>query len=41
MYNQNTGSLAFDIDGSGSQAAVQFAKLSGGLNLASSDFTIV
>ncbi|NEP14286.1 MAG: hypothetical protein F6K14_29650 [Symploca sp. SIO2C1] len=41
IYNQSTGALAFDIDGSGTQAAVQFATLSSGLNLTSSDFILV
>ncbi|ASC72701.1 Iron-regulated protein FrpC [Halomicronema hongdechloris C2206] len=41
VYNQNTGSLAFDVDGSGSQAAVQFANLAIGLNLSAGDFVLV
>jgi Ca2+-binding RTX toxin-like protein len=41
IYDQSTGSLFFDVDGSGSQSAVQFASLSKGLNLTSSDITVV
>ncbi|MBE9137045.1 M10 family metallopeptidase C-terminal domain-containing protein [Nodosilinea sp. LEGE 07088] len=41
IFNQTNGSLAFDADGSGSQAAVQFVTLSAGLNLSSQDFILV
>jgi serralysin len=41
IYNQKTGSLYFDVDGSGNQSAVKFATLSKGLNLASLDFEIL
>lgn len=38
IYNSSTGALYFDADGSGSQAQVQFATLTTGLNLTNNDF---
>jgi serralysin len=40
FYNSGTGALFYDSDGTGSSAAVQFATLSTGLALGSSNFTI-
>ncbi|NEP63367.1 MAG: calcium-binding protein, partial [Symploca sp. SIO2G7] len=41
MYDQSTGSLFFDADGSGNQAAVQVATLGNSANLTHSDILIV
>lgn len=41
VYDQNTDALSYDADGSGSQAAVQFAKLSAGTYLTAYQFTVV
>ena len=41
IYNNATGQLFFDADGSGAGAAVQFATLSPGLNLTAADFTVI
>jgi Ca2+-binding RTX toxin-like protein len=41
IYDQATGALYFDADGSGSGAAVQFASLVAGTVLAASDFTVI
>jgi Ca2+-binding RTX toxin-like protein len=41
IYDTTRGALLFDADGSGSGAAVQFAKVSGGLALTNTDFFIV
>jgi Ca2+-binding RTX toxin-like protein len=41
VYDQNTGALSYDADGSGSQAAIQFAKLSAGTYLTAYQFTVV
>jgi Ca2+-binding RTX toxin-like protein len=41
VYDQNTGALSYDADGSGSQAAVPFAKLSAGTYLSAYQFTVV
>ena len=40
VYNQATGQLSFDADGSGSGAAVLFASVTPGLVLQASDFTV-
>jgi serralysin len=40
IYNSATGALYFDVDGDGAGAAVQFASLSAGLALTSSDFIV-
>lgn len=41
IYNQTTGALYFDADGTGSTAAKQFAQLSPGLAVSNADFAIV
>jgi serralysin len=41
IYNRSTGALFFDADGSGAGAAVQFATLQVGLNLAAGDFLVI
>ena len=41
IYNSSTGGLFFDADGIGASSQVQFAKLSTGLNLISSDIVVV
>lgn len=41
VYNQSTGALYFDIDGSGSAEAQQFAQLTPGTTLTYADFSIV
>ncbi|ESA35639.1 type i secretion target ggxgxdxxx repeat protein domain protein [Leptolyngbya sp. Heron Island J] len=41
IYNQSTGSLFFDADGSGSQAALQVATLSNNANLTYADIVVV
>ncbi|NEP02710.1 MAG: calcium-binding protein [Symploca sp. SIO2E9] len=41
IYNKKTGDLFFDADGTGKQAQVQFAKLSGAPSLDFSDITVI
>ena len=41
IYDQNTGALSYDADGSGSGTAIQFATVATNLNLAGSDFVII
>ena len=42
IYNQSTGALYYDADGSGSgSAAVQFAQLTAGVSLANTDFVVI
>ena len=41
LYNTVTGALLFDADGTGSGAAVQFAKLTTSLTLVATDFVII
>lgn len=41
IYDTDSGALYYDADGSGSGAAVQFARLNAGLNLSSDNFFIV
>ncbi|MDX0573809.1 hypothetical protein GOD68_26700 [Sinorhizobium medicae] len=41
VYETDTGRLLYDADGSGSGAAVQFAKLTAGLGLTAADFFVV
>ena len=41
IYNQNTGALFFDSDGTGTSGQVQFATLSTGLALTNADISVV
>ena len=41
IYNSTTGSLSYDVDGSGKKAAVQFATLTTGLELTNADFWVI
>jgi serralysin len=41
IYNDVTGALSFDVDGTGAAAAVQFAQLSAGLALVNTEFLVV
>jgi serralysin len=41
IYNQSTGALYYDVDGSGAGVAVQFAQLTAGTALTSSDFNVI
>ena len=41
IYNDVTGALSFDVDGTGAAAAVQFATLSAGLALVNTEFLVV
>lgn len=41
IYDSGSGALYFDPDGTGAQAAQQFAQLTGGLSLSSSDFYVI
>jgi Ca2+-binding RTX toxin-like protein len=41
IYDDTTGALLFDVDGTGAAAAVQFAQLSAGLALTNNDFLVV
>lgn len=41
IYNEKTGDLFFDADGSGSHAAVKFAHLAAGLKLTGADFDLI
>jgi Ca2+-binding RTX toxin-like protein len=41
IYDQDSGALYFDIDGSGEGAQVQFAQLDAGLGMTHSDFFVV
>jgi Ca2+-binding RTX toxin-like protein len=41
IYDDATGALLFDVDGTGTAAAVQFAQLSAGLALTNNDFLVV
>jgi serralysin len=41
IYRSSTGGLFYDPDGNGSAVATEFAKLSAGLTLHNTDFTVV
>jgi serralysin len=41
IYNSLTGSLLYDSDGTGANAAVQFAKLTGAPTISNTNFTVV
>lgn len=41
IYDTDSGFLTYDADGNGSGAAVRFAKISAGLNLAAADFVVI
>ena len=41
IYNNTTGALRFDSDGTGANAAIQFATLATGLALNNNDFVVV
>ena len=41
VYNSKTGALSYDVDGSGSKAAVQIATLKTGLKLTYADFFVI
>ena len=41
IYNPATGAVFYDSDGTGAAAPVQFAQLSTGLNVTSSDFHVI
>lgn len=41
IYNQSTGALSFDADGTGSQAAHQFAQLNPGTAVSNADFAVI
>jgi serralysin len=41
IYNSATGAVSYDSDGNGAAAPVQFAQVSTGLNLTSSDFHVI
>jgi len=41
VYDQTTGNLYYDPDGTGGAAAILFAKLDGHPTLTASDFTVI
>ena len=41
VYDQTTGNLYYDADGTGGAAAILFAKLDGHPTLTASDFTVI
>jgi Ca2+-binding RTX toxin-like protein len=41
LYDQGTGALSYDVDGSGSQVAVQFAKLAAGMQMSAYQFLVI
>ena len=41
LYDTDSGFLTYDADGSGEDAAIQFARLATNLSLTASDFTVI
>ena len=41
IYNSGTGALLYDADGSGSDAAIQFATVTAGLAMSHKDFHVI
>jgi Ca2+-binding RTX toxin-like protein len=41
VYDSNTGNLSYDADGSGAGAAIVFAHLQPGLDLAAANFYVI
>lgn len=41
IYDTKTGTLSYDVDGSGAKAAVRFAKVKVGLEITASDFFVI
>ncbi len=41
IYDTDSGALSYDADGTGEDAAIEYARLGSGLNLSASDFVII